>query len=192
MRKLDQEKQDTYLKEVNFTKAYNDLFDELDINNSENLSFDEWKNLGIFGAKETLFNQPLETSQLVAFNSLKKTNDKLNRSDFKEYAYDLINNFFKESPYTTIDKLDKNKDGSISFKEWQGLGVFGVNILPDPNNRMAISDAQKQTFDLLAFNEKISNKDATGQIRFIIGDLISTTRYFWSYSYMYKNESVKK
>lgn len=192
MRKLDQEKQATYLKEVNFIKAYNDLFDELDRNNNESLSFDEWKNLGIFGTKETSSNLSLETSQLVTFNFLKKTSNKLNRADFKEYAYALITNFFKESPYTTIDKLDKNKNGSISFEEWQGLGVFGVNILPDPNNRMAIYDAQKQTFDLLAFKEKISNKDATEQIRFIIGDLTSTTRYFWSNAYMYKNEKGVK
>lgn len=135
------------------------IFQRLDGDQDRRLSIAEFRQLGIFGVNELLFDPdqplpPLPTAQAATFDSFDKDRDQaVSAAEFENFGvalqyaleFDSASEFFT----TMFPTLDKDQDARLSFPEWQQMGIFGVHGVGPGEPPMTLAQLQATSFRLL-------------------------------------------
>jgi Ca2+-binding EF-hand superfamily protein len=136
------------------------IFKRLDDSRDGRLSLAEFRQLGIFGVNELLFDpaQPLPalpTAQAVTFESFDKNRDQVvSDAEFENFGvalqyaleFDTPSEFFT----TMFPTLDRDHDDRLTLAEWEQMGIFGVHGVGDAASSLV--QLQAMTFKRLDAN----------------------------------------
>jgi hypothetical protein len=137
------------------------IFKRLDDSNDSRLSLPEFRQLGIFGVNELLFDPaqplpPLPQAQAVTFASFDKNRDQaVSDAEFENFGVALQYALEFDSPsefFTTMfPTLDRDHDDRLTLAEWAQMGIFGVHGVGDrPGEAIPpLDQLHAQTFKLL-------------------------------------------
>lgn len=134
------------------------IFRRLDESKDGRLSLSEFRQLGIFGVNELLFDPgqalpPLSTAQAVTFESFDKNHDQaVSDAEFENFGVALQYALEFDSPsefFTTLfPTLDRDHDARLTLAEWEQMGIFGVHGVGD-DPVPSLEQLQAKTFKLL-------------------------------------------
>jgi hypothetical protein len=137
------------------------IFQRLDDSRDDRLSLAEFRQLGIFGVNELLFDPaqplpPLPQAQAVTFESFDKNRDQaVSKAEFENFGVALQYALEFDSPsefFTTMfPTLDLNRDARLTLAEWEQMGIFGVHgVGARPGDAVPpLDQLQAKTFKLL-------------------------------------------
>lgn len=137
------------------------IFKRLDDSQDGRLSLLEFRQLGIFGVNELLFdpNQPLPPlprAQEATFESFDKNRDQaVSAAEFENFGVALQYALEFDSPsefFTTMfPTLDLDRDARLTLAEWEQMGIFGVHgVGLRPGDTVPpLEQLQAKTFKLL-------------------------------------------
>jgi Ca2+-binding EF-hand superfamily protein len=137
------------------------IFKRLDDSQDSRLSLSEFRQLGIFGVNELLFDPgqplpPLPKAQAVTFESFDKNHDQaVSDAEFENFGVALQYALEFDSPsefFTTMfPTLDLDHDARLSLAEWGQMGIFGVHgVGVRPGEAVPpLEQLQAKTFKLL-------------------------------------------
>lgn len=137
------------------------IFKRLDDSKDSRLSLAEFRQLGIFGVNELLFDPaqplpPLPKAQAATFESFDKNHDQaVSDAEFENFGvalqyaleFDSASEFFT----TMFPTLDRDHDDRLSLAEWEQMGIFGVHgVGARPGEAVPpLDQLQAKTFKLL-------------------------------------------
>lgn len=132
------------------------IFKRLDDSKDGRLSLAEFRQLGIFGVNELLFDPekplpPLPTAQAATFESFDKNRDQaVSAAEFENFGVALQYALEFDSPsefFTTMfPTLDRDHDARLTLAEWEQMGIFGVHGV---EAALPLAQLQAQTFKRL-------------------------------------------
>jgi Ca2+-binding EF-hand superfamily protein len=137
------------------------IFKRLDDSNDGKLSLSEFRQLGLFGVNELLFDPgqpmpPLPKAQAATFESFDKNHDQaVSDAEFENFGVALQYALEFDSPsefFTTMfPTLDLDHDVRLTLAEWAQMGIFGVHgVGARPGDAVPSLDLlQAKTFKLL-------------------------------------------
>lgn len=137
------------------------IFKRLDESKDGRLSLPEFRQLGIFGVNELLFDPgqplpPLPKAQAVTFESFDKNHDQaVSDAEFENFGVALQYALEFDSPsefFTTMfPTLDRDHDFRLTLAEWEQMGIFGVHgVGARPGDAVpSLDQLQAKTFKLL-------------------------------------------
>lgn len=137
------------------------IFKWLDDSQDGRLSLSEFRQLGIFGVNERLFDPgqplpPLPKAQAATFESFDKNHDQaVSDAEFENFGVALQYALEFDSPsefFTTMfPTLDVDHDARLTPAEWAQMGIFGVHgVGAGPGGATPpLDELQTKTFKLL-------------------------------------------
>lgn len=138
-----------------------EIFKRLDDSKDGQLSLPEFRQLGIFGVNERLFDPaqplpPLPKAQAATFESFDKNHDQaVSAAEFENFGVALQYALQFDSPsefFTTMfPTLDLDHDARLTLAEWAQMGIFGVHGVGASTGEAVppLDQLQAKTFKLL-------------------------------------------